>query len=545
MIEFINQAPLLGLMLVTSLGYALGRVTVRGLSAGPAGGTLLVALLLGHAGVSLAEFYGPESHLTLGTLGFVLFIYSVGFEAGPRFFAGLGTRNGWRFVSVAVFVNLIALLVAVIWGRLLDLDAATVAGMLAGALTSAPTYAVASQLVDDGARLSVAFAITYPVGLVGLVVLIQTLPARLNQNLAAGALNEDEWHAKEKGRRGRQELSRAFLVQEAAATERPLRELNLTHTTGCVLARILRDGEPLVPDGETVLRVGDRVLAVGRMEELRQLERQLGPEISTVELEGSMPPPRRILVRQAEADGRSLAELQLVHRFHCVVTAIERGTEEIEPAAEVRLLRNDIVELSGARDDVRRAAAALGEFEPAVDETNIAIYTGGIFLGLLIGGLHLGLLGFDFKLGDAAGLLLAGLFLGWRGRLGSWSTHVPKAARQLVRDLGILLFIGETGLAAGANLMAGLRAAPWANLVGAGVITLVTVLASLLLAVRVLRLRPLDAWGSLCGGLTSSAALQALRKTADSRDVTISYAAAYALASVLATFAGQVIVAFF
>ena len=135
-----------------------------------------------------------------------------------------------------------------------------------------------------------------------------------------------------------------------------------------------------------------------------------------------------------------------------------------------------------------------------------------------------------------------GLVLGAAPRLGPIRTHVPREARQLVRDLGILLFVGETGLFAGRALQTGLPAqAGWVFAAGL-VVNVVTVLVSLLVARAALRLRPVDAWGSICGGLTSAAALHAVRRASDSNEAAISYATAYAIASVLATAAGPFVV---
>jgi putative transport protein len=539
MIEFINQMPLAGLMLVTALGFMLGRLNLRQMSLGPAGGTLFAALVLGYCGVSLDSLYGEgPRHLTVGTLGFVLFIYSVGFEAGPRFFSSIRTRNGWKFITMAFVVNGLAVGLCIVWAKLFKIDAATTAGMLSGALTSAPTYAAASQAGLDNTRLAVAFAIAYPIGLIGLVLLIQTLPAILRQDLSKDAGGPDE---AEDPPAGRGEITRGFLVNEPEVVDRKLSELQLTRKCGVVLTRILRDETLVIPDGETELQTGDRILAVGHIDELHKLERMIGPETETEELFARMPAARRVIVSQRAVFGKALAELDFIRRHHCVVTHIERGTEDIDPGADVHLLRNDVVVIAGSRDNMRNLAAELGDFEPALNETNIAIYTGGIFLGLLIGSFHLHPLGLDFSLGTATGLLIAGLFLGWLGRIGRHSTHVPKPARQLVRDLGILLFIGETGIDAGANLMEGLSIAPWQTMAGAALTTATAVIGTLFIGARVLRLKSLDNWGSVCGGLTSSAALHALRTKADSNDVTISYAAAYAVGSVVATIAGQFI----
>jgi putative transport protein len=119
---------------------------------------------------------------------------------------------------------------------------------------------------------------------------------------------------------------------------------------------------------------------------------------------------------------------------------------------------------------------------------------------------------------------------------------VPAPARQLVRDLGILLFVAETGVHAGESPLEGLREALLPTLAAGAVVTLVPVVVALIVGRRLLRLRPVDAWGSACGGMTSSAALYSLRVAADSNEPAISYAAAYAVASVLATLAGQFVI---
>ena len=539
-VEFINRMPLAGLMLVTAIGFTIGRLQFRGMSLGPAGGTLFAALPLGYLGVNFDALYGDgPSVFTIGTFGFVLFIYSVGFEAGPRFFSSIRDNNGWKFITIGLVVNVLALALCLAWSHFANLDEATTAGMLSGSLTSAPTFAAASQMGIDNTRLSVAFAITYPIGLVGVVLMIQLLPQVLHQQLVAGSPGEV---SSEQPRWSGREDTRAFAITETDCQGMPLKELNLTHKSGAVLTLILRDGRIIVPGGDTSLQAEDRVLARGHVDELRRLERLVGNEIEAEELINRMPPTRRIIVEDGATLGRSLADLNLIRRFHCIVLHIERASEKIDPHAEVNLLRHDVLVVAGEPANVERMAEQLGGFEPALDETNIAIYTGGIFLGLLIGSFHLHPLGLDFTLGMAAGLLMAGLLLGWAGRIGRYRTHVPNPARQLVRDLGILLFIGETGIDAGTNLLEGLSVAPWQTLAGAVLISSFTVLVSLALAVKMLCLRSLDSWGAICGGLTSSAALHALRQKMDSNEITISYAAAYAIGSVASTLAGQLIV---
>ncbi len=539
-IHYLSSIPLAGLMLVVTLGFLLGRLEWRGMSLGPAGGTMGVAILLGAAGLSFRQLYSTsDPRITVGVFGFALFIYSVGFEAGPRFIDALRGGKGWHFPFIGTVVNVLALGLAVICGRLLGLGESATAGLLAGALTSAPTYAAAVEVADDRATLAVAFAITFPAGLVGLVVIAQFLPRLMGDDLAAGTTSHEEAEASE---RHNPNLQRAFTVENDAVIGTPLAELDLIGRTGCIVTRHHRGGQVTVPDRDTRFNRGDHLMARGHLEQLRRFERLVGPEVYDQDLRRSLPSPRTIQLTRAVAAGKTLRRLELFRQHRCLVTGVQRQGEDIEPSADLVLERGDVVLVSGRRDDVRAVARLLGRFERSSYETDIAIYAGGILLGLLIGRLHLGWRGFDLRLGYAGGLLLAGLLLGRFRRIGPFSAHVPVAARQLVRDLGILLFIAETGVTAGGSSLAGIRGLVWETLACGLLVTAVPALGAVAVGRYLLAMRPVDAWGSVCGGMTSSSALAAIRAAADSSEPTVSYAASYAVASVLATLAGQVVV---
>jgi putative transport protein len=547
LIDYLVGVPLAGLMLVVTLGYLLGRLNWRGMAVGPGAGTLAVALSFGWLGLSLENLYGGmKPALTVGQLGFALFIYSVGFDAGPQFVSGLRSSLGWKYVAVGSSVVVSAILLALGAGFLFGFDASTTAGVLAGGLSSTAAFAAASEEAADAARLSVAFAITFPFGLGGLVAMIQTLPRLTRTDLSRGAISEDE-QTDESGRtriyRGRTpELTRAFVVQKEDVIGRPLKELALTNRTGCFISRIHRGDEVLVANASATLQLGDHLLVVGRLDELQRFATLIGTEVYDAQLRDHLPAPRRVVVTSRGAHAKTLKDLNLLERYRCMIGKIERGREVIEPGADVELLRNDVVEVIGQRDAVREVALVLGRFEPSTNATDIAIYAGGIVLGLLVGSIHLAPLGLDFSLGAASGLLLAGVFLSWARQFTLISANVPRAARQLVRELGVLLFVGETGMAAGYALRSGMHVAVWQVLVAGAVVTVVPVFVALGLGKVVLKMRPVDIWGSLCGGMTSSSALNAVKRAADSNEPAVSFAAAFAVASVLVTIAGQVAV---
>jgi putative transport protein len=255
-----------------------------------------------------------------------------------------------------------------------------------------------------------------------------------------------------------------------------------------------------------------------------------------------MPPSRRVRVTSRDVDGRTLRDLDLARRHGCLVTGVQRGGVVVEPMPELELHRFDVLLVIGPHEAVRACAQELGRFERPTQETDIAIYAGGIFLGLLLAKLPLPLPGVEIRLGLAGGLLLAGVVLGRLRRIGPFSAHVPRAARQLVRDLGILLFVAETGVTAGGSPLGGMREILAPTLFSAVLATVLPVVAAALVG-RWMRLRAVEVWGSIGGGMTSSAALIALRRAADSNEPALAYAASYAFASVLVTLAGQAVVA--
>lgn len=542
LIDMATRAPLAGLMVVVATGYLLGELQWRRFSLGPAAGTLGIALLLGYLGLSLEAIYGgtpPE--LTVGYFGFALFIYSVGFDAGPQFVTSLRMATGWKYVVVGSIVVLLASLLSVGTAHLFGFDASTAAGVLAGGMTSAPAFAAASAEASDVTRLSIAFALTYPFGVVGLVLAIAWLPRLTHTDISRGSPTEEELPDDGVVRAPAPELTRAFEVRNEEIAGRPLGELRLPDRTGCFISRIHRGDDVLVAHAGTTLQIGDNLMAVGRLYGLQQFERLVGHEVYSAELRERMPLPRRILVTSRQAHGRTLAELDLLGRHHCMVSKIERGREPIDPSGSVALMRGDVIEVVGHRDAVREVAHELGRFEPSAQTTDIALYAGGIVLGLWVGTLRFQHLGLDFTLGAAGGLLLMGVLLSWGRQLTGMNANVPRAARQLVRDLGVLLFVSETGVAAGYALREGISFAVWRVLVAGATVTLMPVLCALGLA-KWLRMRNVDIWGSICGGMTSSAALNAVRRASDSNEPAVSYATAYAIASILVAIAGQAVV---
>jgi len=129
--------PVFALFVSLGLGYLIGQLRVGPVQLGGVCGTLFVALALGQLGVRIS----PD----LKNAAFALFIYALGFTAGPQFFANI--RGGWRYgiFSVIEVVTVLLLLIAAV--LIFHFDAGTSAGLFAGSATESAVVGTASEAI--------------------------------------------------------------------------------------------------------------------------------------------------------------------------------------------------------------------------------------------------------------------------------------------------------------------------------------------------------------------------------------------------------------
>lgn len=184
---------------IAAIGYALGKVTVKGINLGTAG-VFIIALLYGCFvygrlsdnltidGVS----FSVEALKIVENLGLIFFVTSVGFIAGPNFFGNL-KRNFKSYVMLGLVIIVAAaftcVLCIVIGSNFTDLDheqfRAILVGILSGALTSTPAFSASKAAVgaDLEALVSVGYGISYLFGVVGVVLFVQIVPKVMKANM--------------------------------------------------------------------------------------------------------------------------------------------------------------------------------------------------------------------------------------------------------------------------------------------------------------------------------------------------------------------------
>lgn len=165
---------LLAIFLIATLGYFVGGIKIKGIELGTAG-VLLVALVFGHFGVEIPS--------VVRNLGLALFVGSVGFIAGPKFFRDFKS-NAASYILLGALIILSGAATCVLVSKIGGIRPELSVGLLTGALTSTPGLAAAQEAAGELADLATTgYAIAYPFGVIGVVLFVQLVPRILHVDM--------------------------------------------------------------------------------------------------------------------------------------------------------------------------------------------------------------------------------------------------------------------------------------------------------------------------------------------------------------------------
>jgi putative transport protein len=525
---------MLVLFAILALGSWIGQLSFHGLTLGAAG-VLFTALVFGHFGMTI-----PSEVMELGLL---LFVYAVGLQAGPRFFRTF-RRHGLQFVVIAVAVAGVGVLVTILVARYLRLPFQLASGLYTGAMTCTPALAAAIDVVEriapgTSASVSVGYGVAYPYSMIGVVLLIQLLPRLLRRDLhqeEAAWLREKQ--IEEPGLEARQ-----YRLTNSNCEGKRVSEINPHRMMVANISRVKRGERVFAATPDLILHLGDVVMVVGPQDELGKIELLLGEE--THERMDVNTDVRSVDVEVTEDGlvGKPLAQMRVWERYNVVITRIRRQGQEIAPAGHNSLEMGDQIRVVGEQ-------AAVNAFTPLVhgaarkaDETNMVPFLVGLLLGIGLGAIPLSLpSGIQVRLGSAGGAFLVSLLVGHFGGIGRLRLYVPAAAKNLSRELGLMLFLAGAGVNAGAHFLEILHQQGASLLIAGALITTLSVLAGLLIMHLAYRMNMLSTMGSLCACMTNPPGLGAANTQTESDLPTLSYASVYPVALIFKIVFAQLLV---
>lgn len=531
--------------LIVAVGLGLGKVRIRGISLGIAF-VFFIGILAGHVGLDVDARVLDYAE----TFGLALFVYTLGLHVGPNFFGSLRHEgialNLWG-LGVIVAGTLLALMLVPVTGvKLPDM-----VGILCGATTNTPALGAANQALEhfgiSGKSLALATAVTYPLGVVGVIFAMMFLrkffvrPA----NLESKPLTEDN----------KTYIAELEIINPAIEGKTIERVVQMTHRK-FIISRLWRDKEVIVPKADTVLKVNDKVMVVTTREDERAMELLFGKKVETdwnkdkidwnaidADVES-----RTLVVTRTALNGKVLGQLQLRNTYSVNVSRITRGDIKLLATDDLRLQYGDRVTVVGKHEAVNNVEQFFGNSVKTLNEPNIGSIFLGLVLGLALGTIPINIPGMDtpIRLGVAGGPIIMGILVGALGPKLHFISYTTRSASLMLRKLGLSIYLACLGLDAGKGFFATVVRPEGAMWVALGL--LITVLPVVILGLVALKTKRYDfgtICGILCGSMANPMALSYANDTLKGDMASVSYASVYPLGMFVRVVIAQMLIMIF
>lgn len=541
--------PVVALFLSLSLGYLVGLIRIGPIQIGGISGTLFVALLIGQTGVTIGA--------DLKNTAFALFIYALGFTAGPQFFTNI--RSGWRYgiLSIVEVVSVLGLVVLAV--LLLHFDVGTAAGLFAGAATESAVIGTASEAVSNlnlpaaeierlQANIASAYSVTYLFGLIAIVVFtaqVAPLLLRINLRDEAKALAQKLGSEEEDFEPGLPNVvGRAFKVGGIAGSS--VGEFERSRNYVVTIGRVKRGRDLLEAEPELVLQPDDVVFIIGRRNAMIAAQERLGDEVPVPPSINVPMVSRDVVLVRPEAAGHTINEIRRMARADLrrgiFISSIVRLGNSVPALPRTRLEQGDILTLYGAERAIAQALPELGNPLERTDKTDFIFLGLGIVVGLLVGKLGLRIGALDLTLGTGGGALVSGLLFGWLHSRRPHHGTIPVAAAEFMKDFGLATFITAVGLSAGPEFIALIERYGLLLPILGIIVSAAPAALSLFIGHKLLKIEPPILLGAIAGQHCSTPTLSALVNSAGNSTPVIGYTVTYAISNVLLPLMGPVVV---
>ena len=523
------------LALVAVVGLWIGNVKIRGVGFG-IGGVLFGGIIVGHfvdqAGVTLSS---PMLHF-IQEFGLILFVYTIGIQVGPGFFASLRV-SGLRLNLFAILIVILGGLVTAVLHKLFNIPLPVVLGIFSGAVTNTPALGAGQQILRDLGvpfevvdQMGMSYAMAYPFGICGILLTmwLVRLFFRINVEKEAQRFEESSGN-------GHAHLHTINVrVENPNLNQMAIQDVPMLNNDNIVCSRLKRGELLMVPAPGTLIQAGDLLHLVGRPEDLHNAQLVIGQEVATsLSTRGTDLKVERVVVTNEKVLGKKIRDLHVKQRYDVVISRLNRAGVELVASSSASLQFGDILNLVGRPEAIDAVAAELGNAQQKLQQVQMLPVFIGIGLGVLLGSIPLFIPGFPaaLKLGLAGGPLIMALILGRIGSIGKLYWFMPPSANLALRELGIVLFLAVVGLKSGGDFVATLTQGDGLSWIAYGIfITAIPLLTVGILARMLAKMNYLTLCGMLAGSMTDPPALAfANNLHATSGAAALSYATVYPL----------------
>lgn len=453
MIEAFKESPILLLFVVAAIGYGIGSIRIKGNSLGVA------AVLFVGLGIGALD---PELHISseIIFLGLTIFVYTIGLQSGPAFFANLKNR-GSTDVFFIIFLLFLSSAMTVGLHYLFDFDAAITAGLFAGVTTNTSALAGLLDLISNQENSElvktlskdavVGYSLSYPMGVIGVMAAMVIV-----QRLLKIDFKQEAEMLKEEYPTGEQMDRVTLEIQKEVVVGVTLRELFLQHDLRIVIGRLMRDGEISLPYWDTRLQKNDLIRVIGSPTQVKKAVDLMG-EIKDIPFSSNdeIYEVRTILVSNKEVTGQKLATLNLPEKYAAIASRVIRGDVELLANSDTIVEQGDRILFVAHKKDMPKLIKLFGDSFEAQSHVNLLSFGLGMAMGLLLGMVSIELPGgVKFRLGFAIGPLIVALILGTLRRTGPIVWTLPYNANLTLRQIGLIFLLAGIGVNSGHTFLA-------------------------------------------------------------------------------------------
>ncbi|HAI5884444.1 TPA: putative transporter [Escherichia coli] len=539
------------LALVAVVGLFIGNVKFRGVGLG-IGGVLFGGIIVGHfvsqAGMTLSS----DMLHVIQEFGLILFVYTIGIQVGPGFFASLRV-SGLRLNLFAVLIVIIGGLVTAILHKLFDIPLPVVLGIFSGAVTNTPALGAGQQILRDLGtpmamvdQMGMSYAMAYPFGICGILFTMWMLRVIFRVNVET----EAQQHESTRTNGGALIRTINIRVENPNLHNLAIKDVPILNGDKVICSRLKREETLKVPSPETVIQLGDLLHLVGQPADLHNAQLVIGQEVDTsLSTKGTDLRVARVVVTNENVLGKRIRDLYFKERYDVVISRLNRAGVELVASSDISLQFGDILNLVGRPSAIDAVANVLGNAQQKLQQVQMLPVFIGIGLGVLLGSIPVFVPGFPaaLKLGLAGGPLIMALILGRIGSIGKLYWFMPPSANLALRELGIVLFLSVVGLKSGGDFIHTLVDGEGLSWIGYGaLITAVPLITVGILARMLAKMNYLTMCGMLAGSMTDPPALAfANNLHPTSGAAALSYATVYPLVMFLRIITPQLLAVLF
>lgn len=548
----IDLQAIIIICIVAVIGIRLGKIKVLNVSLGITF-VFFIGIIIGHFQIPINK---TILHFAQNA-GLVLFVYALGLQVGPGFFPSLRS-TGLKMNSLAFSVIILSIIMMLIMSFTLDISIPNMIGILCGSATNTPALGAAQQALASSvpnidskilSDMALATAVTYPLGVVGVILAIIFIRLLLKVNLSQSNSTNA---AKDK-----LPFVGEFVIANPAVDGMTILELMKLSPKKFIISRVRKEEKVIIAKSDTTLAMGDDLMVICTQKDIPAITTLFGKYIdkdwntSSIDwdkIDNSQLVSKKIIITQNKINGKKLESIKLRTLYGVNVTRIERVGIQLLATPDLALQLGDSLTIVGEREQIKNVTSLLGDSVKQLDAPNLIAIFLGIALGLILGAIPISIpaMSLPLKLGLAGGPIIVGILMGAFGPQFKITTYTTQSTNLFMREFGLVIYLACLGIDSGEHFFETLMTNEGLIWIFLGfILTTLPILIIGVISMKILKLDFGNCVGMLSGSMTNPIALNYINSQVESDSPSVSYATVYPASTFFRIITAQILILLF